>query len=199
MHQANRKLSALLFVLAVAAVVTTLSLLTSFAQSSDAAKPYAGQEKREVTTLSAEEIQAYLSGQGMGLAKAAELNSYPGPRHVLELAAQLQLSERQRVETQQSFDAMHREAVRLGQLIVEKERALDAMFAQKQIDAGKLQSATREIGLLQGRLRAAHLSAHLEMRRILSPAQVRKYDELRGYNAPEADGAHKHHRGQGKQ
>jgi Spy/CpxP family protein refolding chaperone len=34
---------------------------------------------------------------------------------------------------------------------------------------------------LQGELRVTHLTAHLEMKKILSPQQVAKYDELRGY------------------
>src|SRR5262245_34850176 len=35
--------------------------------------PYAGQQAREIKALSSEEIESYLSGSGMGLAKAAEL------------------------------------------------------------------------------------------------------------------------------
>ena len=36
----------------------------------------------------------------MGLALAAELNGYPGPRHVLDLADQLGLTPEQQVEAQ---------------------------------------------------------------------------------------------------
>jgi len=36
--------------------------------------------------LSVEQIEQYRAGAGMGYAKAAELNRYPGPMHVLELA-----------------------------------------------------------------------------------------------------------------
>ena len=39
-------------------------------------------------------VQSYLSGAGMGYAKAAELNRHPGPMHVLELADQLKLAAR---------------------------------------------------------------------------------------------------------
>jgi hypothetical protein len=73
--------------------------------------PYAGQEQREIKALSAEEIEGYLSGSGMGLAKATELNHYPGPRHVLDLVVPLQLSEEQRQQTQAIFEAMRTEAV----------------------------------------------------------------------------------------
>lgn len=37
---------------------------------------YAGQEQREIKSLSAEDVQSLLTGKGMGLAKAAELNGY---------------------------------------------------------------------------------------------------------------------------
>ena len=142
---------------------------------------YAGEEARAIKSLSAEEVEQLLGGHGMGLAKAAELNHYPGPRHVLELAAELQLTPEQRASAQAAFDRMRDEAVRLGRRIVERERTLDAMFARADIDAGRLRASTSEIARLQGELRAAHLSAHLEMRRLLSPAQIKKYDELRGY------------------
>ena len=53
--------------------------ITTGAQS-----PYAGEESRAIKSLSASEIQALRQGHGMGYAKAAELNHYPGPRHVLD-------------------------------------------------------------------------------------------------------------------
>jgi Spy/CpxP family protein refolding chaperone len=157
---------------------------------------YAGEERREIKSLSAEEVEQLLNGHGMGLAKAAELNHYPGPRHVRELANELQLTPEQRAQTQAAFDRMRGEAVRLGRLIVERERALDAMFAKGEIDAGKLRAATSEIARLQGELRAAHLAAHLETRRLLSTQQITKYDELRGYAAGrKADEGHGHAHG----
>ena len=160
--------------------------------------PYAGQETRAMKALSAEEIQALLSGQGMGLAKAAELNHHPGPRHVLDLATQLQLSEPQRAETQQIYDRMQQEAVRLGTLIVDKERELDHLFAAEAVEAQALQTLTQQIAQLQGDLRLTHLQAHVEMRRLLSAEQVDTYDALRGYTvstvpAPDTAPHRRHH------
>ena len=174
------------------------SLALAVVASAQEAKPqgYAGEERREIKSLSAAEIEQLLSGQGMGLAKAAELNHYPGPRHVLDLAARLQLTPEQRDATQATFDRMRLEAVRLGRQIVEREREFDTMFAKGEIDAGKLRVATAEIARLQGELRAAHLAAHLEMRRILSPAQIKRYDELRGYSTgKQAPAQHDHRHG----
>jgi Spy/CpxP family protein refolding chaperone len=151
------------------------------APAADAASPYAGQERREIKALSDGEVRELLQGAGMGLAKAAELNRYPGPRHVLELAGELELSAEQRGATEALFAAMRAEAVALGTAIVARERELDARFAQGRMDAEALAGLTAEIGRLQGALRAAHLRAHLEMRRILSPRQSAAYDQLRGY------------------
>lgn len=161
-------------------------------------KGYAGEERREIKSLSGEEIEQLLQGHGMGLAKAAELNHYPGPRHVLELGAQLELTPAQREATEVTFARMREEAVRLGRQIVERERALDALFAKGEIDAEMLRASTAEIARLQGNLRAAHLAAHLEMRRLLSPQQIKKYDELRGYSSGKQTPAAHDHRGHGK-
>jgi Spy/CpxP family protein refolding chaperone len=159
--------------------------------------PYIGHEKRTIKNFSEEEIQALLSGQGMGLAKAAELNHYPGPRHVLDLGARLPLSEAQRAETQRIYDRMHQEAVRLGALIVDKEKELDQLFATQVAQSDTLRSLTTQLAQLQGELRFVHLQAHVEMKRLLSPEQVEAYDSLRGYTAGAGaaphTGHHHHH------
>jgi Spy/CpxP family protein refolding chaperone len=156
--------------------------------------PYAGQEHREIKALSPEEVQGYLAGKGAGMAKAAELNHFPGPMHVLELADKLQLSEEQIVRTKAIFDAMQKDAIRQGKTLVEKERELDRQFAAGTVTSGILHLSLKQIGELQAEVRRAHLQAHVEQRAILTKAQISKYDELRGYtsrNHPE-DGAHRH-------
>lgn len=167
--------SRIAIVIAAFAIIATATAQENHSQ-------YKGEEKREIKALSAEDIQAYITGQGMGLAKAAELNHYPGPKHVLELSSDLKLSDKQLAETKASFDRMHREATRIGSLIVEKEKELDHLFAAKQVDAGRLERATAEIAKLQGELRFVHLKAHLEMRRVLSEEQIHNYVRLRGYS-----------------
>jgi Spy/CpxP family protein refolding chaperone len=174
-------------VLVVFGLIITIPCFT-YAQSGHS--PYAGQEKREIKALSGEDIEGYLTGQGMGFAKAAELNHYPGPKHVLELAEELSLEKEQIDKTKESYSRMHKEAVSLGKRIVEKERFLDHLFASQKIDLEKLKGTTIEIGRLKGELRAVHLKAHLEMREILTPHQIYRYDELRGYEG--SGGEHKH-------
>jgi hypothetical protein len=59
------------------------------------ATPYAGQDARTIKALSEEDFAGLRKGEGMGMAKAAELNGYPGPVHVLALARELRLTDSQ--------------------------------------------------------------------------------------------------------
>ena len=79
----------------------------------------------------------------------------------------------------------------LGQQIVAAERDFDSLFAERRIDAATLQAQSEMIGLLQGRLRAVHLVTHLETRAVLTEAQVRRYDELRGYSSAASAPGHR--------
>ena len=168
-------------------------VLPLFAIAQEHSSPNTGQQGQEVKALSQDEIQAYLTGQGMGFAKAAELNGYPGPLHVLELAAELKLSEEQKQQAEEIRQVMLLEAKRLGPLIVENERELDALFASGKITEVKLRTLIEEISRLQGELRTAHLQAHLDLKSILSEEQVKRYNQLRGYEAKKAGAQHKSH------
>ena len=158
----------------------------------DTESPYKGQEVRDIKALSPQEIADYLDGKGLGYAKAAELNHYPGPRHVLELAGELGLSEEQIVRTEQIFRAMKSETMELGRALVDKERELDQQFADGSVDASGLQALLAEIGAIEANIRYAHLNAHLEQRALLTPHQVRQYDALRGYGSAGAHHGHSH-------
>jgi Spy/CpxP family protein refolding chaperone len=126
------------------------------------------------------------------MAKAAELNGYPGPAHVLAFAKELRLSGEQRRQVQAVFDHMHTRAVALGTEIVERERALDQQFAKGEVTAGDVAAETAKIAALQGQLRSVHLEAHLETKPLLNPHQLMFYQQLRGYGAPSAPTRHQH-------
>lgn len=145
--------------------------------------PYAGQQNNSIPSLSPEQVQGYLLGSGIGLARAAELNHYPGPRHVLDLAEAVQLNLHQTDALQRIYDKMHTTAVALGQQLVDKERELNRLFALGHSDEGQLQKLVNEIATLEGKLRFVHLRAHLETKSVLTVAQVAKYDQLRGYSS----------------
>jgi len=152
--------------------------------------PYVAYQTREIKALSEQDIAGYLSGAGIGYALAAELNGYPGPKHVLELTQELQLLPEQVQHTQAVYQRMHAEAVRLGEQIVARERELEALFSHQQLTQDDLGQVLTELGRLQGDLRFVHLRAHLEMQTMLSPQQVQEYHRLRGYGA----GDHHRHR-----
>lgn len=145
--------------------------------------PYAGFETRAVKALSDEQITELKTGKGMGLALAAELNGYPGPSHVVEMQQHLGLTEEQRARMRALFEAMKAEVVPIGERLIAQETELDRQFAEKTITLASLTDMTREIGLTQAALRAAHLKYHLSTVEVLSPDQVRRYNELRGYGS----------------
>ena len=152
--------------------------------------PYAGQTARDIKALSPEDVQAYLAGKGMGLAKAAELNGFAGPAHVLELAQPLALTDEQRRRTEALFAAMESRAQALGRALVEDERKLAHLFASRTVTHEALNRSLLEIGTLQARLRATHLEAHLAQVQILSAEQNARDATLRGYGAAAGHGEH---------
>lgn len=147
------------------------------------AAPYAGLETRRIMALSPQQIADLGAGRGMGLALPAELNGYPGPLHVLELADALGLTVEQRSRTQALTDAMRAETIPIGLRIVAEETALDGLFAERTITPARLRDATRSIAASQGNLRAAHLRYHLIMAEVLTPEQTARYNHLRGYGS----------------
>jgi hypothetical protein len=162
------------------ALVCAAALLTALG-SAHSQSPYGGQESREIKALSAQEVSDLLSGRGMGLARAAELNGYPGPMHVLELAAELELSPEQASGTQALFKKVKARASDIGRQLVEEERALDRQFSSRSITPASLRSSLERLATLQGELRRAHLETHLEQAALLSDAQIAAYAKLRGY------------------
>jgi hypothetical protein len=153
----------------------------AFAQHQHGQTPYAGLEKRPVKALSEQQIADLRAGHGMGLALAGELNGYPGPMHVLELADQLELSVELRQRMRQLIDSMKAEAIPEGETLIARETALDRAFAERTISPERLAYLTGQIGETQARLRAIHLKYHLTTADLLSPHQRHRYAELRGY------------------
>ena len=163
-------------------------------QAQDA--PYSGLETRNIKALSTEQIDEYRQGRGMGLALAAELNGYPGPKHVLELKNELVLTSTQETSAEEIFEQMQNSAIVLGGAIIEQEAALDALFEAGTIEKQDLQDRLTEIAALKGELRNVHLAAHLETRKLLTEEQIDTYILLRGYGGDSSQD-HQHHRGHG--
>ncbi|MBM4165411.1 MAG: hypothetical protein FJ218_00555 [Ignavibacteria bacterium] len=169
-------------------------LFNSFLFTQHKHSKYVGEEKRSIKSLSDEDIQNLKEGNGMGLAKAAELNHYPGPKHVFDIADVLKITDEQKNTIQTIFKTMSENAVRAGNKIIMKEKELDSLFASNSIDEQTLKSNTEEIGILHGELRSIHLIAHVATKKILTAEQVAKYDEARGYIPKAETKKHKQHK-----
>lgn len=143
---------------------------------------YGGQEGREIKALSQERTNGLLAGAGLGYAKAAELNGWPGPLHVLELADTLRLSAKQSEEVSLVRESMLQEAKRLGLKLVEGERQLETLFATGNPLDQDIDDTTAKIAAVEGQLRAVHLRAHLKMVSLLSRHQIMLYNRERGYS-----------------
>lgn len=145
--------------------------------------PYSGEELRTIKSLSEKEIEQYLSGAGMGLAKAAELNHYPGPKHVLELADTLGISAEKKRMLEKIYAEMKTAAIDAGKQIVEMEKVLNDAFTADTITLTQLEHVTKEIGALQATLRFVHLRAHIATKSLMTKHQIHLYDQLRGYTS----------------
>jgi hypothetical protein len=117
----------------------------------------------------------------MGMARAAELNHYPGPKHTLDLATELGLSTDQVARLTEIRRVMSERAVAKGEEIIAAERELTELFRGNVPDASAIQVVTATLGALSGELRAIHLVAHLGTAEVMTDEQIDAYDALRGY------------------
>jgi len=157
-----------------------------------ARSPYVGFETRDVKTLSTERLEGLKRGAGLGYALAAEVNGFPGPMHVLELADQLGLDADQRSRTQKLFERMRKDAIAAGEALIAAEAHLDRVFAMGHATADRIEAQTAVAAGQEARLRAIHLKAHLDMAEILTPEQIESYNRLRGYVGGAQDPRHRH-------
>src|SRR5882757_9998674 len=149
--------------------LTVAAALILTATAASAQTPYAGMQTRAIKALSEQQVADLGAGRGMGLALAAELNGYPGPSHVLELADKLELSADQRIRIKGLFDSMKAEALPLGSKLIEQEADLDRQFASRTVTPESLKVLTAAAAITQGELRETHLKYHLATVDVLSP------------------------------
>jgi Spy/CpxP family protein refolding chaperone len=164
--------------------------MSSSAASSSQISPYSGQEIRDIKSLSDNDVQSLQNGTGEafgGIAKLAELNGYPGPRHVLDIAQELQLTDRQRMEIELIYQNMSNNAKSIGSAIIGVEQDMDEAFANKTITEENLIALLDKSANLYGQLRFIHLSAHLDTAQIMTTEQIQMYNEMRGYDGGSID------------
>jgi hypothetical protein len=153
--------------------------------------PYAILPDTGATGLLPQEVESLTKGEGMALAMAAELNGYPGPRHLLDAAAagQLELRPDQREVLLRLYDGMLAGAKAKGQEILRAEEELAMRFRHGHIDEAGLREILGQIGQLRAGLRLIHLRTHLEAGALLTPDQIARYKAVRGYDP---GGTHQH-------
>ncbi len=142
---------------------------------------YAGQDNRTIKSLSENDIAELRRGGGWGLAKSAELNGVPGPAHLLELKDRIPLSREQVAAVRAEFRKMNDAARIQGEELIRREAALEQLFRDGAVSEEALSKSLAAIGEARTRLRFIHLSAHLATPAILSAAQIKRYNTLRGY------------------
>jgi Spy/CpxP family protein refolding chaperone len=165
-------------------LILILMPLSTFSAADHSYKSkYAGEEKREIKSLSETDIEELKNGKGWGLAKAAELNGLPGPAHLLEMKDEIELSAKQVRAIEDLYKKMRQEAVPLGLELIELERELNNYFANRTITYELLGVLLERVAQVQKKLRYVHLSTHLKTPNILTPEQIALYNKLRGYSS----------------
>ena len=173
-------------------LIVCLTFVCAAQATAQTAQPYAGEQDRAIAALSAQRIEGLRAGRGLGYAKAAELNGFPGPMHVLEMADNLGLDDATRERIASIRANMLEQAIPLGEQLIAAEQVLDDLFTKGTPDASAVADATRAIGLIEANLRAVHLKAHLETTPLLTRHQRMIYSKARGYG-----GANGHNHGSG--
>ena len=181
------------------ALIGALIVLTWWASGAQAQHQHgsgsATMMARPIKALSDDQVTQLKEGRGMGLSLPAELNSYPGPLHALELADALSLTADQRTRLTVIKQDMSTKAIALGHQVIATEAQLDRAFASGIADQTEVVRQLSEIGRLNGELRSVHILAHMETRALLTPSQVARYDAERGYSRPSSQPQQRHHFG----
>jgi len=148
-----------------------------------ARSPYADgfDPEAAIRSLTPDEVAQIERGEGAGFALPAEVNGVPGPRHVLDLADELGLSDQQAVGVRAVRDEMRAAVVPAGRRYLDALRALEDDFRAGTLTEPELPGRVAETTRLEGDLAAAHLVAHLQTAALLTPEQIAAYNRLRGY------------------
>lgn len=142
---------------------------------------YAGQERREIKSLSPDDLKELRRGGGWGLAKAAELNGMPGPAHLLEMKDKIALTPDQVAKIKALFQDMQGKAIITGKKLIALEKKLELAFQSGGMPEAELRAQLDAIAKVRAQLRFVHLATHLKTPGILSKTQITRYNTLRGY------------------
>jgi Spy/CpxP family protein refolding chaperone len=119
--------------------------------------------------------QSLENAEGAGMAAYADVNGYPGPRHVLEMQALLGLTDDQVKDIESISDEMSEKARVKGEAIIAEEGKLASVFASGTAQQDEVEHLAVTIGSLRGELRAIHLIAHIQAAQVLTDKQRELY------------------------
>lgn len=111
----------------------------------------------------------------------------PGPAHLLELAQEIGLSKPQVEQIQKLFNEMKAQAIALGNEYIASEKAVDNYFRQNQFSDRLLRDVVDQAEQARANLRFLHLSYHHKTLDVVTPEQIKQYNELRGYDQVRED------------
>ena len=164
------------FALTAALVVAGLTIGSASAQHGHGQHGASGHLSAQDCATQFEQVVG--EGRGFGLAFAADRNGYPGPMHVLELKDRLKLTADQQTRAQELYAAVRADVAKSTRLL-DAERRLERLFADRTATEQNVQAAVAEIERARSEVRLVHLLAHLKMRDVLSEEQRKIYQEAR--------------------
>lgn len=158
-------------------IALTFSTLYTLAQSVNTSDIVVS--KSPLKHLTTEQYSAFQQGTDVwGMGRVAELNHFPSPQKVIELKSKLSLNKQQESDLQDIVTKLNFKVKEMGAFMIKNERMLDSLFRLGKVNDGQLIYYTNRYGLYEGELRNAILQSHLKTKKILKPAQLRKYERL---------------------
>ena len=95
---------------------------------------------------------------------------------------ELPLSESQIEKITIIYEDMKNRAIKQGEKLISLEQDLENHFRDRSINDMTLRTSLQAIADARMELRYTHLATHLKTPELLSPAQINKYNTLRGYS-----------------
>ena len=130
-------------------------------------------QKITLSALSKEDLKGLRRGHGTpfgDMAKAAELNGFPGPRHVLDLKRN-GLTSKQVSEIEEIYRKMNLLYIKVGAELVAKA-FMDREFKEKRVNSKSLKKMIQSSAVKYSELRYIQLVAHLETAKILKKGKL---------------------------
>ncbi len=128
--------------------------------------------------------------EGAGMASYADINGYPGPKHVLEMQEALKLTDDQIKDISAIIDEMSENARATGEIIIAKEQELELLFRLGKASESYTKQLATEIGSLRGTLGSVHLNAHIQAKSVLTKEQIATYMAMRHKDHKQKKGSH---------